>query len=155
MRYPEKIITTASDVCFKANSHNTVWMSHTQINGTDLRRSPHQWNNTLYIVMKMVSAISTTKMTRGILPMWQPSCDPGPLFNPTTTWLILPVHYGFKRELYVLWYRREVNIWELQVLLGSPKGIFTLSFAPFGHSGRVTQKVFLWIMLFEKCYIKI
>ena len=22
MRYPEKIITTASDVCFKANSHN-------------------------------------------------------------------------------------------------------------------------------------
>ena len=25
MRYPEKIITTTSEVCFKANSHNTVW----------------------------------------------------------------------------------------------------------------------------------
>ena len=45
MRCPEKIITTTSDVCFKANSHNTVWMSHTNLCVTSLnlfRISPWQ-----------------------------------------------------------------------------------------------------------------
>ena len=49
----------------------------------------------------MVVEISTTKMTRDILPMRQPQCDPGPLFNlvgGTNTWLLLPVHYG-SREM--------------------------------------------------------
>ena len=45
MRYLEKIITTTSDVFFKANSHNTVWMSHTNLCVTSLnlfRISPWQ-----------------------------------------------------------------------------------------------------------------
>ena len=64
--------------------------------------------------MKMVFAISTIKMMvvvkwqkRGSsLPMWQPSCDPGPLLILLNTWspLLLLLHYGFKR------YRREINI---------------------------------------------